>query len=583
MPSRTPVQVLVSELLSATNGERGVSSQGGRQTAETSGGQRPLASNSSPDPLLLQAYQASFSESLATTSVLSRDGGREGAGTGRPTWSSDVSTTSQVLTNAFLSRVTLPVEKTRQMVPREDSTLQLLVSSQLSAFQDLYANLSSTSTANLSLTEEVFSLADLPRAPSPAVASLTNRVRHSTNASCLVQPQPIIHATTPHLAKPSAYQPSLCPLPSTLRPHCLARDRLRLWIPSPLVTSRHSSTREDELSRVFDVMSNAWASSTRESYSAGLLVYHVYCDKKGIPEELRAPTSQDVITSLVASLAGSYSGSTISNYIHGIRAWHILHGLQWRPDRLELEAVLRAAERLTPSSSKRKKRQPYTPEFMARLRLQLNLEDPFDVAVFACLTTCFYAAARVGEFVIPRLDSFSLSHHVTTASIRVDRDPNGLEVTILHLPHTKAAPLEGEDVYWSSHPGPTDPFEALENHRRVNNPPPDAHLFAYRHKGRLRPLTKTAFIKRLATAAQQAGLEPLQGHGIRIGATLFYLLLGMPIEAMKVMGRWSSDAFLAYLRKHAQILTPLIQANPASHQAFSQFIIPSQALLQGRK
>jgi hypothetical protein len=46
-----------------------------------------------------------------------------------------------------------------------------------------------------------------------------------------------------------------------------------------------------------------------------------------------------------------------------------------------------------------------------------------------------------------------------------------------------------------------------------------------------------AFIKRLASAAQQAGLEPLQGHGIRIGATLFYLLLGMPIEAMKVMGR----------------------------------------------
>ena len=90
------------------------------------------------------------------------------------------------------------------------------------------------------------------------------------------------------------------------------------------------------------------------------------------------------------------------------------------------------------------------------------------------------------------------------------------------------------------------------------------------------------FIKCLATAAQQAGLEPLQDH-IRIGTTLFYLLLGMPIEAMKVIGRWSSDAFLAYLRKHTQILTLLIQANPAAHQAFSHFIIPSQALLQGRK
>src|SRR5271170_6968646 len=123
-------------------------------------------------------------------------------------------------------------------------------------------------------------------------------------------------------------------------------------------------------------MSNTWASSTRESYSAGLLVYHVYCDKKGISEELRAPTSQGIITSLVASLAGSYSGSTISNYVHGICAWNVVHGMQWNPNNLELEAVLRAAEHLTPSSSWRKNRQPYTPEFIARLRSQLELADP---------------------------------------------------------------------------------------------------------------------------------------------------------------------------------------------------------------
>ena len=120
------------------------------------------------------------------------------------------------------------------------------------------------------------------------------------------------------------------------------------------MASRHFTAQADDLPHIFDVMSNMWAGSTRESYSAGLLVYHVFCDKTGIPEELRAPTSQDVITSLVASLAGSYSGSTISNYVHGVRAWHILHGLQWRPDCLELKAVLRAAKRLTPSSSKKK-------------------------------------------------------------------------------------------------------------------------------------------------------------------------------------------------------------------------------------
>ena len=415
------------------------------------------------------------------------------------------------------------------------------------------------------------------------VPPTTNRPRHGPSVVTLPVPT---NLDPPRVSKPSAYSPNLSPRVSPLRPHCLARDRLRLWLPSPAVPSRHSRplTEEGELERIFNVMSNAWVESTRESYSSGILVYHVFCDTRGVPEELRAPVSQSNITSFIVSLAGSYAGTTISNYVYGIRAWHILHGLEWKLDPLELEAALKGAERLAPLSSKRKKRQPYTVIFITTVRDQLNLDDPFDAAVFACLVICFYAMARLGEFLVPRLDAFSPSHHVTVAHLRVDRDASGLEVTVLHVPHTKAAPIEGEDVFWSSHPGPTDPYEALANHRQVNAPSERDHLFAYRHKGQLRPLTKPAFIKRLASAARQAGLEPLQGHGIRIGATLFYLLAGLPIEAMKVMGRWSSDAFLLYLRKHAQILTPLIQANPQAHQSFAQFIMPAaQSILRGRR
>ena len=227
-------------------------------------------------------------------------------------------------------------------------------------------------------------------------------------------PSPFVSPVRTHISRPSAYSPNLSPQPSPLRPHCLARDRLRLWKPSLAVTSRHSTDQGDDIERVFDVMSNAWARSTQESYSAGILVYHVYCDAKDIPEELRAPTNQHTITAFITSLAGSYSGSTISNYVHGIRAWHILHGLEWRLNPLEMDAVLKGADRLAPPSSKRKKRQPYTPEFITSLRQHLRLDDSFDAAVFACLTTCFYAAARVGEFLVPRLDAFAPSLHVTS-------------------------------------------------------------------------------------------------------------------------------------------------------------------------
>jgi hypothetical protein len=205
-----------------------------------------------------------------------------------------------------------------------------------------------------------------------------------------------------------------------------------------------------------------------------------------------------------------------------------------------------------------------------------------DAVVFAYLTTCFYAAAHLGKFLVPHLNAFKALHHVTTSNLCIEKNQNNLEVTVLHIPQTKAAPTEGEDVFWSRQPGATDPYKALDNHLHINNPSGSNHLFAYCHRSGIHPLTKPAFIRCITAAARQAGLEPLQGHRIRIGTTLFYLLQGIPFEAVKVMRHWSSDAFLQYLRKHAQILTPYIQASPEIHDAFSCFIITNpQSILQG--
>lgn len=57
---------------------------------------------------------------------------------------------------------------------------------------------------------------------------------------------------------------------------------------------------------------------------------------------------------------------------------------------------------------------------------------------------------------------------------------------------------------------------------------------------------------------KNTGLEPLQGHSIRIGSTLEYLLLGLSFEGLRIKGRWASDAFTLYLRVHAGIMAPHI-------------------------
>jgi len=129
-------------------------------------------------------------------------------------------------------------------------------------------------------------------------------------------------------------------------------------------------------------------------------------------------------------------------------------------------------------------------------------------------------------------------------------------------------------VFWSKQNGLTDPDAALQRHIQTNKPLLTGALFAYKHKAEHRPLTKTAFLKVVAAAARAAGLEPRQGHGIRIGSTLEYLLRGTLFEAMKVKGRWASDAFLTYLTKHAQILAPYMQACPKIHSEITKLTMP---------
>ena len=88
------------------------------------------------------------------------------------------------------------------------------------------------------------------------------------------------------------------------------------------------------------------------------------------------------------------------------------------------------------------------------------------------------------------------------------------------------------------------------------------------------PLTHSKFLKVLDTAFAIAGILPLKGHGICIGATLEYLLRKIPFDVIKVKGCWARDSFIVYLRRHTQILAPYMQASPEVHAVFLQHTIP---------
>jgi hypothetical protein len=274
----------------------------------------------------------------------------------------------------------------------------------------------------------------------------------------------------------------------------------------------------------------------------------------------------------ISSCAGSYSGSTLANYFYAIRAWHTLHGAPWLMNSTEMRAVLDGAAILAPPASRRPKRSPMTVPIIISLASILDLSKPLDAAVFACLTTTFYTAARLGEFTLPTLKAFVPSDHVKPSDVLGGQDRHGLRVTVFNLPRTKVA-TNGEQVFWAAQSDASDPQAALANHFAVNNPPQDQPLFSWKHPNGLRPLTRNQFLKCINQAASQLNIETLKGHGIRIGATLEYLLRGVPFDVVKSIGRWSSESFLLYLRQHAVIIAPYIQGTPIM-DAFTRYTMP---------
>ncbi|KAF5319090.1 hypothetical protein D9611_014088 [Ephemerocybe angulata] len=319
--------------------------------------------------------------------------------------------------------------------------------------------------------------------------------------------------------------------------------------------------------RVYDVLEQTWNSSTLETYGSGLGIFHAWCNKQvpPVPDSWRCAVDTALILEFIACCAGMYSGSTVKNYVYGVRAWHTCHALSWKVNDVHLTSALSAVERLAPPTSKKPKRPPATPEWLESIASGMDLASPFDAAVFACLCSVFWSVSRLGEFAVKgAVASFPKSKAPRRADLkeRVRSRQGDLFVSQIQIPATKAT-IEGEVAVYSDQPGASDPVAAMRRHLSLNDPGPQDHLFAYRTPaGKLVPLTRHKVLARVRELARLASVPPLTGHSLRIGGVLVYLLRGIPFDVVKVLSRWASEAFTIYLREYADILAPYIQATP---------------------
>ncbi|KAK2464050.1 hypothetical protein APHAL10511_003920 [Amanita phalloides] len=153
---------------------------------------------------------------------------------------------------------------------------------------------------------------------------------------------------------------------------------------------------------------------TTETYGTSLAAFHWFCDQAGIPEVEHAPASRETLEVFAAVLAGVYSPSTINNYLAGIRAWHIIHGLELKTHKPTMDALLKVAMVMALPDAQRAKRPPLQLKKIQTIKALLDLKKPLGVAIFACLTTTFWGTTRLGEFTLPDKIHFDKLIHISS-------------------------------------------------------------------------------------------------------------------------------------------------------------------------
>jgi hypothetical protein len=418
---------LVSPSSSLADGGHGDSFLDGKPYMDsgTSDGQKLLALSVLSATSSVLAQLAVTSPFMVTTRESSRDGGMAEAGTNLSMMYSNASIPSSELMTQSIPSIpsTFPVSLTRQMPHQGGSIPQQVSCSHLSSYQPNSTNFSSTpNSLSIQQSSSYFTWDITPQLQPNPSTMLTGGLRRACNSAIPILSNNSLTITSNGVtnlqqrygaelpistskAKPRPYRAGLIPVISALHPHCLAWDRLRLWCPSSSRSSHSNSISlsDSDLDHILSVINVSWTQGTRKTYSAGLLVYHVFCDTHNISEELRCPATP------------------LLNYIFGICVWHILHGIPWTMDDMQVKAALKGAAALAPPSLKRPKQAPFTISLLESLFSKLDPNVPLDTAVRACLAIFFFTLARCGEFTVPSIDAFDPSIHVKCSNVREEQ------------------------------------------------------------------------------------------------------------------------------------------------------------------
>ncbi|SGZ32130.1 BQ5605_C043g12088 [Microbotryum silenes-dioicae] len=291
---------------------------------------------------------------------------------------------------------------------------------------------------------------------------------------------------------------------------------------------------------------------SNEMYAMCILRYLQYCDDELVDRRDRFPAHPDVVRRFLTRIAlsgngvGAYSVSHFRRFRTAVEFWHTTHGLRMNYDPKMWTMQLAAAAATAPAPNQSDWRRLWTTS---------GAWPRGSISAVRSIRPCLLQRVRLGEFTADLADEeFIVERHLAVANARrIDATSEAPLRYELDLPFDKVRRRVGCTLVVSARDGgPFCPVGGIDNHFRLNNPPP-RRLFSYRaREGGHRQLTSSAFSRRIKHILEASGRAPLNNHSFRCGGATFYLREGVHTDHIRNLGRWSSNAFDRYWRQHKE-------------------------------
>ena len=306
---------------------------------------------------------------------------------------------------------------------------------------------------------------------------------------------------------------------------------------------------------------SALAPSSQRTYSSAQHRYINFCSSFSLTP---LPLCEHQICQFASYLANQgLSHSTIKSYISAIRHLQISHGLPdpGIPDMPKLEGVMKGIKATQArSNTTSPKRLPITTDILGQIYSIWEAEGPLQdhKMLWAAVTLSFFGFLRSGEVTVPSDTGFDASVHFTFEDIAVDNalNPSFLKI---RLKASKTDPFRrGVDIVVGRTGNKLCPVTAMLAYLAVRGNGP-GFLFRFQD-GKL--LTKNCFVDAVRATLLRLGLNPKKysGHSFRIGAATTAGACGLSDSIIQMLGRWSSSAYLVYIRTPREQLAQFSKA-----------------------